>query len=163
MNSSSPNTAQVRSVQPASDVAIADGAVFEVRYPFKRTTFTQWDEDGSSKISSWAPGWYSEPAGPESEIPAWDGEGAEIRSVISVHKPGNYPARVFYTRQWRDPNGNVFGKPGLRMTTVTAFRKWRRHSTLLRLSYERDHPGRSYASHAAFMALVQTPPQESQS
>lgn len=42
-----------------------------------------------------------------------DGVGLQIVTVISTHKPGKFPERVFYTRQWKDPAGNVFGKTKL--------------------------------------------------
>ena len=47
--------------------------------------------------------------------------GSMVLTVVDVFKPGRYPARVFYTRQWIDPDGKVFGKSALRMTTVSAF------------------------------------------
>ena len=51
-----------------------------------------------------------------------DAVGTQILTVVSVHKPGKFPARVFYTRRWRDPDGVEFGKTHLRVTVMQSFR-----------------------------------------
>ena len=91
-------------------------------FPFKRETYLS-PEDGSDVVS-WAPGVRFEPMpyGENAEAVA-DGEGAMLLTVVSLHKPGRYPTRVFYTRQWRDPDGKVFGDTKLRVTVVSAFRR----------------------------------------
>jgi hypothetical protein len=50
-----------------------------------------------------------------------DAMGVMLITVVASYKPGRYPTRVFYTRQWCGPDGVVYGKNGLRMTTATAF------------------------------------------
>ena len=45
-----------------------------------------------------------------------------INEVQRVSIPG-YEDRVFYTRQWRDPLGNEFGKRDLRCTGARAFKQ----------------------------------------
>lgn len=78
---------------------------------------------------TWVPGFRFEPCGGygEDTVEAWDGEGVQLRTVISLHKPGpTYPERVFYVRQWRAPNGRVFGKTGLRVAVSPVFRRWLR-------------------------------------
>ena len=98
---------------------------YERPYPFKRGEVTLWDEDGGHTKPTWVPGWDYEPDGPESMAPVWNGEGHEIRTVVSIHTPApRYPTRVFYTRRWRDPDGHEFGRAGLRITTAAAFRRW---------------------------------------
>lgn len=71
-------------------------------------------------VQSWRPGVRWVQVYDDSEAEA-EGIGAMLLTVIDVHKPGRFPARVFFTRQWRDPDGKVFGKGGLRITTVPAF------------------------------------------
>ena len=43
--------------------------------------------------------------------------------MIDVHRPGKFPPRVFFTRQWKDPTGKTFGKGGLHIMTTAAFRR----------------------------------------
>ncbi|MGE8446611.1 MAG: hypothetical protein ACN6O1_10370 [Comamonas sp.] len=45
-----------------------------------------------------------------------------INEVQRVSIPG-YEDRVFYTRQWRDPEGNEFGKRDLRCKGARAFKQ----------------------------------------
>lgn len=115
-------------------VGLAIGERFEVRYPFVRDTYTEYEQDaeggGSFEAPTWKPGtrvenWHS---------PIWTGEdvpcptdvadaiGTQILTVVGVYKPGRFPTRVFYERRWRDPDGKEFGKTKCRMTTVPAFR-----------------------------------------
>lgn len=102
------------------------GDVIEVPYPFVRTTYTEYDEGGSSEVLSWKPGIEYELRGDSyshsSEAVA-DGTGKQILTVIDIHKPGKYPTRIFYTRQWVSPDGKTFGKSALRITTLDAFRR----------------------------------------
>ncbi len=94
------------------------GQDFAVPHPFTRTTYDA--PDGSGEHPTWAPGYIEEPDG---HVIA-HGFGAALYHVVSVHElPRPYHTRVFYTRQWRDPNGRVFGKRGILITTVTAFRR----------------------------------------
>lgn len=95
-------------------------------FPFKRGDHTEYDADGPCVVgSTWVPGWNYEQRGPEDTEMVWDGLGEEIRTIISTHKPGaKWPERVFYVRQWRDPDGKVFGRSNLRITTMQAFRRW---------------------------------------
>jgi len=99
--------------------------IYRVRYPFVREAVTLYDENGPYETLSWRPGVSIECCGPyddETDIVA-HGEGEMILTVIDVHKPGRFPTRVFYTRKFVDPDGHVFGKGGLRMTTVDAFNR----------------------------------------
>lgn len=107
------------------------GRVFEVPYPFIKDTWIEhYDgEDGpmTDEIPTWRPGTRAESCdvgNAYSHIERWaeaDAMGAQILTVVSVHKPGRFPTRVFYTRQWRDPDGKTFGKTKCRITTVPAF------------------------------------------
>lgn len=97
------------------------GDAHRVPYPFYLDAFTEFDEDGAAPVSTWIPGARMEQG--------YDGEGDCIADgmgfmrllVISIHKPGSYPTRVFFVRKWEDPTGYVFGKGALRVTTVGAF------------------------------------------
>ena len=103
----------------------AEGDEIVVRYPFLWEAATEMGPDGVCEIMSWRPGVRFEllpPYGDDSEAIA-DGEGRQILTVVSVYKPGRFPARVFYTRRWRDPNGKEFGKGALRIKTLDAFRR----------------------------------------
>lgn len=107
--------------------AIQSGQVFTVTHPFIREEVSLPPADpeatGLNLVMSWRPGIRDE------LIDQWgssdkfaDGVGAQILTVVSVHKPGRYPRRVFYTRQWRSPDGKVFGKPNLRIKAINAFK-----------------------------------------
>lgn len=101
------------------------GDVFDVPYPFFREEVELLPDDPEAtcmaKVKSWRPGCQTEQDGPDDVASVADSMGAMLLTVIDVHKPGRFPARVFFTRQWRDPDGKVFGKGGLRITTVPAF------------------------------------------
>lgn len=104
----------------------APGTVFECAYPFVRKPYGAgpYDEDEAPVIElTWTPGVRFIPWGPEDTEAVHDGIGARIATVVSVHKPGRYPSRVFYTVQWRDPDGRTFGKPKLRMAALEKFRR----------------------------------------
>lgn len=111
---------------------LAVGQVIEVpNYPFVRESFEKpiWDgEQGSVEIiEGWKPGCKVEADDPfgGSSFCA-DETGTMILSVVSLHKPGRYQTRVFFTRQWRDPDGKVFGVQKLRVTTEQAFKRMAR-------------------------------------
>lgn len=111
----------------------AIGEVFRVPYPFVRGTFTDYtiDEDGvgAQELPTWSPGvrvenWHS-PTGEDVPVhtAVADAMGAQTLTVVGVYRPGRFPTRVFYERQWVDPDGKVFGKRNCRVTTVPAFRR----------------------------------------
>lgn len=114
---------------------VAEGHVFRAPYPFVRVTYHEADEDGVSEVPSWAPGTRFEGMGPECGGSVADGMGEIFLTVVSVHKPGRYPTRVFFTRQWRRPDGNVFGRSALQIATLEKFRRLARgyaHEFVLR-------------------------------
>ena len=102
---------------------ILPGAEIEVGHPFVRDKFDPHHGDGDGEIDCWKPGHRNELVYPDDSIAVYDGMGTQILTVVSLHKPGKYPTRVFYTRKWRDPDGTMFGKGALRMTTLPAFRR----------------------------------------
>ena len=108
------------------------GRVHAVRYPFYRTTYQRFVGCGPTEsvelIESWRPGCDSDGQEDQSEGSDdryWfsDGHGEMLLEVVAEFKPGRFPARVFFTRKWKDPDGKVFGLPKLRMTTRTNFLK----------------------------------------
>lgn len=102
---------------------IEAGSVFAFPYPFVREEREVYEEDGPVKMKSWCPGVRDEPRYPDDTEAVADGLGKQIVRVVDVHKPGKYPTRVFFTREWEDPAGRVFGKPCLRIKTLNAFRR----------------------------------------
>jgi len=102
---------------------LKSGDVFNVSYPFVLEEVELLDTDGPCTTKSWRPGVEYVATGPygDSFEPFADKMGVMRLTVVSVHKPGKYPARVFFVRQWIDPNGKLFGKTKLRMTTATVF------------------------------------------
>lgn len=111
--------------------AILAGDVFKVPHPFRRTRVTLYetDYDGSRsyETDTWAPGVYTQMIPPDDCEWVADAIGHQVLTVVSTHKPGpRYPTRVFYTRQWRDPDGKTFGKTKLRILSEPAFNRLRR-------------------------------------
>ncbi len=104
--------------------ALIEGEAFHVKYPFIKGWFEPLESDGDgvgkNVLKGWRPGIDATPD--EGGTLFAHGEGHMVLTVVSTHKPGKYPERVFYVRQWTDPDGKTFGKRGLRMTTVYAFR-----------------------------------------
>ena len=105
-------------------MSLAIGQVIEVRnYPFVREQFITHELDGQSfSDEGWRPGCIAEADWPYGEASFYADEvGSMILTVVSLHKPGRYPVRVFFTRQWRDPDGKVFGSKKLRVATKQTF------------------------------------------
>lgn len=97
------------------------GVVFAVPYPFVRDLY---DEGGDPPVPTWRPGVRYELLPPDGgEEAVADGVGEMHLRVVSTHKPGRYPERVFYVRQWQDPDGHVFGASVLRIATINKFRR----------------------------------------
>jgi hypothetical protein len=104
---------------------LAAGDVFEVAHPFvwEKVSLPPDDPEGGYREGmSWRPGVT------QGEPDHWGecdmvahGIGAQILTVVSVHKPGRFPSRVFYTRRWRSPGGKEFGKGALRVKSLNAF------------------------------------------
>lgn len=106
------------------------GKTYTVRYPFVLAEVELWPDDPEATapvtVKCWRPGTEFEevetPYNSRTECYA-GGHGSMLLTVIDVHRPGKFPTRVFYTRQWRDPTGKVFGKGGLRIKTQQAFNR----------------------------------------
>lgn len=101
-------------------------AVFHiVRYPFVKTKFMNFMDVGADESpteeESWRPGCDSDVDDHGNVTWSCEGHGEMLLEVVGEFKPGRFPARVFYVRQWKDPDGKVFGKCKLRMTTRASF------------------------------------------
>lgn len=111
----------------SDDYAICEGLHFSVPYPFVLEEVTLPPDDPEANqmmtVKSWRPGTRDEFLPPDSTEDVADGIGSQEITVVSVHKPGRFPHRVFYTREWIDPSGKRFGKPGCRVKTLSAFRR----------------------------------------
>ncbi len=101
---------------------IQPGAEFRVRYPYVRQPVTLCGEDGPYDANTWRPGVSIENDGSSYDQSVWaESEGEMVLTVIDTFKPGRFPRRVFYTRQWIDPDGNAFGKSKLQICTLEKF------------------------------------------
>jgi hypothetical protein len=103
--------------------AIQPGRIYEVVYPFTLDDFSGYGADGPYTTKTWRPGVRFEMVYPDDSEAVADGEGKMLLEVVSTHKPGKWPERVFYWRRWIGPNGKEFGKRKMRIATVQAFRR----------------------------------------
>lgn len=105
---------------------MTEGEVFDVVYPFVRDTYNEPDFDteggGYNEVPTWKPGVRFEERSAGAVESCADALGTMRLTVVSVHKPGRFPTRVFYTRAWVNPDGKAFGKSKLRVTTAGPFR-----------------------------------------
>lgn len=102
---------------------IETGKQYKVVYPFTRDIYGEWTEDGLIEHDTWRPGTRPKPIYPDDAEDVADAEGLMILEIISIHKPGKYPTRIFYTRKYQDPDGKVFGKGRLHIASVDKFRR----------------------------------------
>lgn len=103
------------------------GKTYSVSYPFFTEEVELPPDDPEATqmqmVKSWRPGVEWEQDDEYAAHGVAEALGEMLLTVVDIHKPGRFPTRVFYTRQWKDPNGKVFGKAGLRITTLDAFRR----------------------------------------
>lgn len=102
--------------------AFAKGQSHVVEYPFSRDQYDEYDGEEVVTAPTWRPGVMFDTDNYGNTETFADALGAMVLRVVDVFKPGHYPERVFYTRQWRDPDGKLFGKPKLRITTAQNFK-----------------------------------------
>lgn len=110
-------------------VEIIEGAVFEIAYPFVLDDYEDIDEEGPHTVKSWRPGVRYEQRTIHffgdvdvTSDAVCDGMGKQLIRVISTHKPGRFPMRVFYIRQWLTPTNRLFGKTNCRVASIAGFR-----------------------------------------
>lgn len=102
---------------------IKSGQEFQFAYPYFREEVELFDGEGMAKMMSWRPGVRYVNVYPDDSKAVADGIGKQIITVISIHKPGRFPERVFFTRKWLSPDGRLFGKPKLHAKTAQVFRR----------------------------------------
>lgn len=103
---------------------IEAGMVFKVEFPFTKSSYQDLDEEGGVvELETWIPGTRTEAITPEDIGLFADGVGFMLLKVISKHKPGKYPERIFYTRKFVDPDGKFFGKGKLYIAVISKFRR----------------------------------------
>lgn len=90
---------------------VLPGARYTVPYPYVR------DTEGRPR---WVPG--TRPTEEDHDDHQADAIGAQELEVVSLHQPGKYQHRVFFKRAWIDPDGNRFGKAGLKVASIRKFR-----------------------------------------
>ena len=109
------------------DAKLISADVFIVRYPFVREVRSaHWlttADDPDPQIECWRPGVTPEECGPEDFEMIAHGEGEMHLRMVSAHKPGRYPERVFYERCFVDPDGKTFGRPKLHIATREKFNR----------------------------------------
>ena len=99
---------------------VAAGDRFEVPYPFVRGLGSEWDGERWATKPCWNPGTQQVPKDDDVDTQA-NGMGHQVITVVDTFRPGRFPVRVFYTRQWRDPDGREFGKGGLHVLSLAKF------------------------------------------
>lgn len=102
---------------------MTDGEIF-ADAQFVRTHPFTLDTSGAFK---WRPGaWESEPRHNDDPMPACHGLGFVYFKVVSVHKPGRYPTRVFYTRRFVTPDDEALPESGCLCVTMEKFKRLRK-------------------------------------
>lgn len=110
------------------------GQTYERWTPFiveDKTICDGFDENGCSiprEIKSWRPGLRWVQSSPDDSDPEWDGEGAEVRTIVAVTKIDGGGVRILYRRSWRKPDGTSFGKRTVKITTPSGFTAWHKGS-----------------------------------
>lgn len=99
------------------------GTIFKVKYPFTLAHGFKIEEDGPVDFPSWKPGTEEIPVQPDTSETVYHGVGSMVLTVVATFKPPKWPTRIFYTRQWIDPQGRTFGKNNLRITTLGNFNR----------------------------------------
>lgn len=109
----------------SESIAIEAGQEHRIKFPFVRTTYDAMPEELGA-IPTERPTWRPGVEDHCNQYDSWSeagGDGEVVYSVVATFKPGKYPARVFYLRNWIDPDGKRFGKNNLRITTTQHFRE----------------------------------------
>lgn len=107
------------------------GDVFTLKHPF----VLEEDRDAEGNLEcTWRPGVLHEDGG---DTLVCNGEGTQVLQVISLHRPGAFRTRVFYTRQFIDPSGAPVSKPKLRVCGTGPFQSL---TAGYRHAYEIDEP-----------------------
>lgn len=99
------------------------GEVFTIVYPSVRDTYSAFDEEGAHEADTWKPGINYVQVSEDHSAPVADAVGSATFTVVDTFKPGRFPRRVFFTRQFVNPDGRQFGKTKLHIATLDKFRR----------------------------------------
>lgn len=120
------SNAMSKTTRPPSGSSGEAPEVIDVPYPFVRevVSLPNNDEEGpySIEVETWRPGTRAECDGAGDMDNVADALGTMRLTVVSRHRPGRYPTRVFFTRRWIDPDGKEFGKKLLRIRSSASFK-----------------------------------------
>lgn len=103
----------------------SSGQEFRIPYPFIRTTYDKLPNDWEGvpvETPTWRPGVEHDCDNYGNTETFADAMGEAVFTIVDVFKPGKFPIRIFFTRKWVDPDGKVFGKGKLHITTQQNFR-----------------------------------------
>jgi len=118
----------LEALQAAAKETVIAHDVLIVRYPFVREMReAHWLSNGDGtphpEIECWIPGITHVEFGPEDTEAVAHGEGEMHLRIVSAHKPGRYPERVFYEGCFVDPDGTTFSRPKLHIATRQKFKR----------------------------------------
>lgn len=100
----------------------AAGEVFERDHPFTWVVEHRGDLDRENE--RWRPGaWETKYIYPDSAVAIANGVGRVKFTVVSSHRPPGYPTRVFFTRQFFQPDGEAYASSKLRNCIASKFAK----------------------------------------
>ncbi len=78
------------------------GEIYQMDYPFVRSTWTECDEGGAAEVPTWKPGTRNEPYGDDVKDLA-DGMGHQSIMVIGTYRPGKFSLARFLCTQVDGP------------------------------------------------------------
>jgi len=143
--------------------------IYTSPYPFIADTYSTWESDGCGsampvEYETWRPGvrWEDRPDPRASrseypgefshiQVPECDAVGSITITVVSRYRPPGFQERVFYTRQFTDPDGKTFGKGKLFCVTANTFKR-RKKGWWLDARFQLSELGKSLIEDAAVAA-----------
>lgn len=102
---------------------IETGKDYSIKFPFILVNTTALSLGEVDPDEEWRPGCRSVLSAFDDGHFVADAEGELRLSVVDIHKPGRFPTRVFYTREWTNPDGEKFGSGRLHITTTATFKR----------------------------------------
>lgn len=127
-----------------------EGQVVSFKYPFTRVMASTYNGKTNTIkcFPSWRPGLWQRDDRPYGDISYWADEmGEQVLTIVSTHKPGGFPERIFFTRKWKSPNGKMFGKNRCCVLAISAFKgllHGYRHEFEISQGDDKDHWKKGY-------------------
>lgn len=101
---------------------MSPGDSFTIPYPFWRSEGPDWVTGAIE--AQWMLGTeYREYNQHDDGHDYADSLGSSTFTVVSIHKPGTYPERVFYVQSFTDPDGHEFSSGRLRCRSRSYFKR----------------------------------------